>query len=199
MSLRDDRSTARESWRDLVARIRAGDEAAFESMFRAYYDPLCRHVAPYLGSRDAAEDAVQGGFVHIWEDRARWVVSDLGHYLYAAVRRRAISQVRRTAVRRRAAPLLVLEETGGAGRALPDAEFDAEELRRRLERVLDTLPPRTRAAFLLSRGEGLSYHQVAARMAISQKTVGVHIGGHPRACETPCPPRPGSKASWPGR
>jgi len=104
------------------------------------------------------------------------VVSDLGHYLYAAVRRRAISQVRRTAVRRRAAPLLVLEETGGAGRALPDAEFDAEELRRRLERVLDTLPPRTRAAFLLSRGEGLSYHQVAARMAISQKTVGVHIG-----------------------
>ena|SRR5437763_1226024 len=176
MALPDDRSTSRESRHDLVARIRAGDEAAFESMFRAYYDPLCRHVAPYLGSRDAAEDAVQGVFVHIWEDRARWVVSDLGHYLYAAVRRRAISQVRRTAVRRRAAPLLVLEETGGAGRALPDAEFDAEELRRRLERVLDTLPPRTRAAFLLSRGEGLSYHQVAARMAISQKTVGVHIG-----------------------
>ena len=176
MALPDDRSTSRESRHDLVARIRAGDEAAFESMFRAYYDPLCRHVAPYLGSRDAAEDAVQGVFVHIWEDRARWVVSDLGHYLYAAVRRRAISQVRRTAVRRRAAPLLVLEETGGAGRVLPDAEFDAEELRRRLERVLDTLPPRTRAAFLLSRGEGLSYHQVAARMAISQKTVGVHIG-----------------------
>src|SRR2546430_6751150 len=62
MPLRDDRSTARESWRDLVARIRAGDEAAFEAMFRAYYDPLCRHVAPYLGSRDAAEDAVQGLF-----------------------------------------------------------------------------------------------------------------------------------------
>src|SRR5881394_3449437 len=86
MSLRDDRSTACESWRDLVARIRAGDEAAFEAMFRAYYDPLCRHVAPYLGSRDAAEDAVQGLFVRIWEDRARWVVSDLGHYLYTAVR-----------------------------------------------------------------------------------------------------------------
>src|SRR5256885_8799332 len=102
MPLRDDRSTARESWRDLVARIRAGDEAAFEAMFRAYYDPLCRHVASYVGSRDAAEDAVQGLFVRIWEDRARWVVSDLGHYLYTAVRRRAISQVRRLAVQRRA-------------------------------------------------------------------------------------------------
>jgi len=191
MPLRDDRSTPGESWRDLVARIRAGDEAAFEAMFRAYYDPLCRHVAPYLGSRDAAEDAVQGLFVRIWEDRARWVVSDLGHYLYTAVRRRAISQVRRIAVQRRAAPLLVLEEIGGAGRALPDAEFDAEELWRRLERVLDTLAPRTRAAFVLSRREGLSYQQVAARMAISPKTVGVHIGRALAALRNTLPPSVG--------
>ena len=191
MPLGDDRSTARESWRDLVARIRAGDEVAFEAMFRAYYDPLCRHVAPYLGSRDAAEDAVQGLFVRIWEDRARWVVSDLGHYLYTAVRRRAISQVRRLAVQRRAAPLLVLEEIGGAGRALPDAEFDAEELWRRLERVLDTLAPRTRAAFVLSRREGLSYQQVAARMAISPKTVGVHIGRALAALRNTLPPSVG--------
>jgi len=191
MALRDDRSTPRESWRDLVARIRAGDEAAFEAMFRAYYDPLCRHVAPYLGSRDAAEDAVQGLFVRIWEDRARWVVSDLGHYLYTAVRRRAISQVRRIAVQRRAAPLLVLEEIGGAGRALPDAEFDAEELWRRLERALDTLAPRTRAAFVLSRREGLSYQQVAARMAISPKTVGVHIARALAALRNTLPPSVG--------
>ena len=191
MALSDDRSTPRESWRDLVGRIRAGDEAAFEAMFRAYYDPLCRHVAPYLGSRDAAEDAVQGLFVRIWEDRARWVVSDLGHYLYTAVRRRAISQVRRLAVQRRAAPLLVLEEIGGAGRALPDAEFDAEELWRRLERALDTLAPRTRAAFVLSRREGLSYQQVAARMAISPKTVGVHIARALAALRNTLPPSVG--------
>ncbi len=176
MALHDDRPAARAPGHDLVARIRAGDEAAFEAMFRAYYGPLCRYVAAYLGSRDAAEDAVQGLFVRIWEDRARWVVSDLGHYLYTAVRRRAISQVRRIAVQRRAAPLLVLADIGGTGGPPPDAEFEAEELWRRLERALDTLPPRTRAAFALSRREGLSYHEVAARMAISPKTVGVHIG-----------------------
>src|SRR2546427_13307097 len=100
-------SASRVPSHDWTERIRAGDEAAFEAMFRTYYDRLCRYVAPYLGSRDAAEDAVQGVFVRIWEDRARWAVSDLPHYLYAAVRRRAISQIRRTAVRRRAAPLLI--------------------------------------------------------------------------------------------
>src|SRR5438477_12354737 len=125
MALHDDRPAARAPGHDLVARIRAGDEAAFEAMFRAYYDPLCRYVAAYLGSRDAAEDAVQGVFARLWEDRAHWAVGEVRHYLYAAVRRRAISQIRRMAVQRRAAPLL-LEESGGAGRASADAEFEAE-------------------------------------------------------------------------
>ncbi len=142
-------------------------------MFRTHYDGLCRYVATYLGSRDAAEDVVQGVFARIWEDRTHWVVSDLQHYLYTAVRRRAMSQFRRAAVRRRAAPLLALE---GTANAQPDAEFEAEELWQRLERALTALPPRTRAAFVLSRHEGLSYAEVASRMAISQKTIGVHIG-----------------------
>ena len=156
-------------------RIRAGDEVAFEAMFRTHYDGLCRYVATYLGSRDTAEDVVQGVFARIWEDRAHWVVSDLPHYLYAAVRRRAMSQFRRAAVRRRAVPLLELEGAAGAAAVPPDADFEAEELRQRLERALTALPPRTRAAFLLSRREGLSYTEVASRMAISPKTIGVHI------------------------
>ncbi len=160
---------------DWIPRIRAGDEAAFEAMFRAYYDPLCRHAAGYLGSRDAAEDVVQGVFESVWRDRARWAVRDVQHYLYAAVRRRAVSEFRHTAVRRRAAPFLKEE---AAGHTIPaaDAEFDAAELRQRLARALATLPPRTRAAFELNRGAGLSYADVASRMAISPKTVGVHIG-----------------------
>src|SRR5437867_2464035 len=96
---------------DWIARIRAGDESAFERLFRKYYDPLCRHVAGYLGNRDAAEDVVQGVFARIWDDRAHWAVRDLRHYLYAAVSRGALSQHRRAAVRRPAAPLLM--QAGG--------------------------------------------------------------------------------------
>jgi len=39
---------------DWTDRIRAGDEAAFEAMFRMYYDGLCHYVATYLGGRDIA-------------------------------------------------------------------------------------------------------------------------------------------------
>ncbi|HMH82440.1 MAG TPA: RNA polymerase sigma-70 factor [Gemmatimonadales bacterium] len=166
-----DQSASPHEW---VARIRAGDEAAFEAMFRAHYAGLCRSIATYLGSRDSAEDVVQGVFARIWDGRALWVVRDLEHYLYAAVRRRAMSEFRRAAVRRRAAPLLALDGAGAFARP-PDADFEAEELRRRLERALSALPPRTRTAFVLSRREGLSYAEVASRMAISPKTIGVHI------------------------
>src|SRR2546422_7528779 len=120
------------SSRDWQARIRTGDEAAFEAMFRTHYDRLCRYVATYLGSRDTAEDVVQGVFARIWEDRAHWVVGDPQPYLYAAVRRRAMSQFRRAAVRRRAVPLLAIDAAAGTAAAPPDAEFEAEELRRRL-------------------------------------------------------------------
>jgi RNA polymerase sigma-70 factor (ECF subfamily) len=161
---------------DWIARIRGGDEAAFERMFRAYYDPLCRHVVGYLGNRDAADDVVQGVFARIWDNRAHWVVRDLHHYLYAAVSRGALSYYRWVAVRRRAAPLLTLEAASHAAPAPADVEFEAAELRRRLERAIAALPPRTRAAFVLSRGQGLSYGEVASQMGISPKTVGVHIG-----------------------
>jgi len=162
--------------RDWVARVRAGDQAAFEAMFRAHYDGLCRSVASYLGSRDAAEDVVQGVFVRLWRDRAEWAVTNLRHYLYTAVRRSATSHFRHVAVRRRAAPVLALETIDRTELTSADGEFEAEELRHRVERALAGLPPRTREAFVLSRGEGLSYNEVAVRMAISPKTVGVHIG-----------------------
>ncbi len=162
--------------RELVARIRAGDDRALETIFKAYYDRLCRYVAGYLGSRDAAEDVVQGVFVRVWEERAHWdVQGSVQAYLYGAARRRAVSYLRHRAVRRRTAPALVLETAAQVDAPSTEAAFEAEELRARLERALATLPPRTREAFVLSRGEGLSYDEVALRMGISPKTVGVHI------------------------
>src|SRR5256885_10245168 len=169
MASHDDRSASYGSPHDLVARIRVGDEAAFEAIFRAHYDALCRYIAPYLGSRDAAEDAVQGVFVRIWEDRARCVVRDLRHYLYAAVRRRAISQVRRSAVRRRAAPLLI-DEIGGANGPPPDADFDAAELWRGPQGALDMGPPRPRPGFVVGRPPGFSYHAGARRVGLFPTT-----------------------------
>ena len=158
-----------------VESIRTGDVPAFERLFRTYYDRLCRSVAAYVGDRDATEDVVQAVFARIWEDRAHWMARDLEHYLFAAVRRRAISVLRHASVSLRTGPLLALDHAARAGVGGADEEFEAWELRRRFERAIAALPPRTREAFVLSRSEGLSYDEVALRMRISPKTVGVHV------------------------
>jgi RNA polymerase sigma-70 factor (family 1) len=145
-------------------------------MFKVYYDPLCRYVARYVGSRDVAEDVVEDVFVWIWQERERWEVRGPLHpYLFAAARCRAINHLRHDAVRDRAAPRLSLDPTYFADPAPADAVAEAEELRHRVDRTLAALPPRMREAFVLSRDEGLSYDEVAFRMGISVKTVGVHI------------------------
>ena len=47
---------------DLVARIRAGDEQAFESVFRDHYDGLCRFAARIVDWVDNDNEVRQGGF-----------------------------------------------------------------------------------------------------------------------------------------
>ena len=159
----------------LFARMRAGDVRAFETIFRNHYDTLCHAVAGFLGDRDAVEDVVHSVFATLWAERDRLEApGSLASYLHVAVRRRAVDQMRRESVRRRAAPLLMLDSNGGEPSA--ESTFDAEVLRHRFARAVAALPPRTREAFILSRREGLSYDEIALRMGISIKTVGVHIG-----------------------
>src|SRR5439155_10026505 len=79
----------------LVARIRAGDERAFELAYDRYSAPLlafCRHM---LGSREEAEDALQRVFV----SAHRRLCSDdrpvrLKPWLYAIARNRCLSMLR---------------------------------------------------------------------------------------------------------
>jgi RNA polymerase sigma factor (sigma-70 family) len=128
------------------ARIQAGDERAFEAMFRAYYDELYRYVLVVLGSREPAEDVVQGVFARIWRDRGTWELrGPLRYYLFVAARCGAISELRREAVRRRAAPGLGVQAASRLDAPSIDAEFEAEEMRRRSAH--SDLDPSSRGGF----------------------------------------------------
>lgn len=158
--------------RELVARVRAGDQAAFTAMYAEYCDALCRSVDRLLGSREMAEDVVHTVFMQIWEHRAAWrITGSIRSYVFAAVRYGALKQLRRDANSRTIPLARGVEPCSDAA----DAEFEAEELRRQFMRVLATLPPRTREVFILTRRDGLSYDEVALRMGISIKTVGAHV------------------------
>ncbi len=55
---------------DLIARVQAGDQAAFETIFDCYAAKLIAFARARLQSRELAEEVVQGLFFAIWH---RWV------------------------------------------------------------------------------------------------------------------------------
>src|SRR5687767_3342900 len=76
-----------EAW---LRRIRIGDDSAFESMFREYYDPLTRFAASYLHDADAASGIVSDVFLAVWDRRSSWIPEQgVAAYLFGAVRNRA--------------------------------------------------------------------------------------------------------------
>src|SRR5436190_13134698 len=92
-------SPADRTW---IARIRAGDPDALDAVFRSYYAELCAFAYRYTRARAQAEDLVHDVFAQIWAEREHWQVREsLKAYLYAAVRNRAVSALRREIVERR--------------------------------------------------------------------------------------------------
>src|SRR5690349_5507253 len=79
----------------LVARVRAGDEAAFQELFFRYYRQLYTFVFGYIRSRSMAEDVVQDLLLSVWRQRADWHIrSSLRTYLFGAARNRALNLAR---------------------------------------------------------------------------------------------------------
>lgn len=163
---------------DLLARIAAGDEAAFQWLFREWYTRLAEHAWRLLGERDAAEDAAQEVFVALWRGRERLPEAGaLAGYLHRAVRNRALNQLR-------ARKGEVADPDGQMVPAVdPDAprRLEEEQLADQLAVALATLPPRTREVFLLSRDQGLTYAAIALTLGISVKTVETLMGRAIRA------------------
>ncbi len=158
----------------LLAALRAGDDAAFERFFRAWYPGLADYALRILGAPDLAEDAVQEVMVEVWKRReALPDAASLPAWLHRSVRNRALNQLR---FRQRVA--------GGDPEDLPGQQIAPAAPRRLLKAELATalgqaigdLPPRTREIFILSREQGLTYPAIAETLGISVKTVETLMG-----------------------
>jgi RNA polymerase sigma-70 factor, ECF subfamily len=158
-----------------VERIRAGDEAAFEALFRALAPGLCALVTRYVRSRQVAEELVQDLFFDLWTRRAQLVIEQaLTSYLYIAARNRALNYVKRE---QRVVPW----SAAAAGRAPDDADPaapDESELLDALELqdAIEHLPARCRLIFTLNRQQDMTYGEIATSLGLSIKTVETQMG-----------------------
>jgi RNA polymerase sigma-70 factor, ECF subfamily len=165
---------------DLVARVRGGDERAFEALFRAHAGPLCRLAFHYLSSVAMAEEVVQDVLLRVWEGRATLPVSEnLPGYLRVAVRNRALDTMKaaRSAARvHKASQAADYRVPVGMGQPARSPFEDAEhhELAAALRQAIERLPARCRLVFVLRWESHLSYTEIAEHLDISVKAVERH-------------------------
>jgi RNA polymerase sigma factor (sigma-70 family) len=162
------RSLRRVGDERLVARVRAGDDDAFEAIYDRYYRGLlafCRHM---LGSRHEAEDALQHSFASAYRALRRDdAVVDLRPWLYTIARNRCLSALR---ARREELDVDRLELERGSFDGLP-AQIQVRAELRDLVEELQRLPEDQRAALVLFELGDHSHDEIAAVLGVRREKV----------------------------
>jgi RNA polymerase sigma-70 factor (ECF subfamily) len=152
---------------ELLDRLRRGDVAAFEELYRQESDRMKSVAHHLLGSAQDAEDAVQEAFLKIYRGAktfrggaafSTWAFRVVVNTCYDALRRRR--------TRPAGSPL----ETPDGREVLPAAPASDHPLRLALEKSVARLNPKHRAVFLLFEVEGFSHGEIARILGIPEGT-----------------------------
>lgn len=155
----------------IVARVVAGDTAAFERLVRRHNQRMFRAARAILKNDDEAEDAMQeayvSAFAHLTQfgGRARFST-----WLVRIAVYEALGRLRRDK-RLTSLDEATLEDEPMARTRDPEEAASDLELRELLEASVDTLPVGFRTVFVMRAVEGLSVGETAEALAIPEETV----------------------------
>lgn len=160
---------------ELFKKVKLGDEKAFESLFKFYYQRLCHYATSILDDMDEAEEVVQQVFINIWDKREQvYIETSIQSYLYRAVNNYCLNKIKQRKVygwhhnEFKKETSDSVESTGQA--------VISNELRTSIMDAVDLLPEQCKLVFQLSRFEGMKHKEIADELQISTKTVENHIG-----------------------
>ena len=154
--------------------IKDGNIKAFESLFRSYYEPLCRYACQFVDDMDTAEEIVQDLFYILWKEReSLQIFTSVNGYLYRSVKNKSLQHLEQEKVRE--AYRQMYAENTAIETSTPQEELEYKELEQQMRQALERLPERRQKIFQMHRIEGKKYHEIAQELQISIKTVEVEI------------------------
>jgi RNA polymerase sigma-70 factor (ECF subfamily) len=163
---------------EIVARVRAGDDRALETLFRAHYSALCNFATRYVRRDALAEELVQDLFADLWARRHGWYVrGSVRSYLFAAVRNRALNLRKREAVEQDWEHDEAIADVRELHRPpeTADEAIERADLRARLDAALHSLPERCRLVMHLRWREQMRHAEIASVMGITVKGVEIQL------------------------
>ncbi|SEG27335.1 RNA polymerase sigma factor [Sphingobacterium lactis] len=166
---------------DLVLRIRNSDYIAFEEFHKRFYDSLYRLAIRKIGNAEETYDLLQDMFIEIWEKREEF---EMNNALEAYMRNRLWFKIG-SYFRKKGFQDKHIQKFTEFLQSQEHQQFNEQEVQEiqhqydlimeRIAEVIETMPEKMKAVFILSKEEQLSVQAIADKLDISPKTVKNHL------------------------
>ncbi len=159
---------------ELAFRISKGDRAAFDIVFRRYYQGLVIYAFRFIMEESSAEEIVQDFFVNLWEKRSNLVFTDsIKSYFFTSVKNRCFNYLKRRKIEMEV--IEKLKSVSEQSLLFDQDVYVASELQEKIIQAVNALPERCREVFIMSRFKGMKNDEIAQELNLSKRTVETHI------------------------
>ncbi len=158
----------------VVNELSKDNESSLEELFNYYYPRLFNFSKSFLKIEDGIDDILQEVFVKIWQKRKSIKNSaTFNSYIFTITRNLLLNELRSRLnnknIKEEVRKLSIASEYS----LLEKIEY--QDLKEKVDNIVNELPSRQKEIFKLSRTEGLSHKEIAEKLKISTKTVEYHI------------------------
>lgn len=160
--------------KELIVRLKEGDQTAFELLFHFYYPGLVMYSTQFTTDRMEAEEIVQDFFVRVWQKHHQVIPSDsLKNYLFSSVKNGSLNYLKHKKIEEKyIRQMEVLSEH----HLVYDPDlYVVSELQEKIKSTIELLPEKCREIFILSRIRGKNNEEIATELNISKRTVETQI------------------------
>ena len=151
-----------------LALLGKDDVRAIDILYEEHYDTVVRIAFNVVDDIEVAKDIVQELFLNVWLKRHHLSIKNpLANYLAKAVTNRCLNYLRDNYRSPRIYRHLVIKTEKNAG----EESLEQGDLERLVQLSVDSLPPKCKLIFNLSRSREMSYNEIASYLGISKKAV----------------------------
>ena len=161
---------------ELMLLFREGSREAFEELFSRHHRAVVRFAWRMTGDPSSAEEAAQEIFLRIARAAPTYhPTAKFTTWMYTVARRTTLNYLRDTKKDGGAEDVVYPLHLPGPDDRNPEQVVWEAQLTERFRAALGELPEGHRAAFVLNRGAGLSYGEVAQVLGITVQAVKTRI------------------------
>ncbi|MEO7311867.1 MAG: RNA polymerase sigma-70 factor [Chitinophagaceae bacterium] len=149
-----------------------GDSGAFRQLFLLLAAPLRQFAYTIIHSKEKAEEIVEDVFVNIWQHRnTLGDVKNLRVYLYVATKNTALNYLRKMSGQPHHDVIEYAHVEIADDDPNPEQILITSQMRRRIDEVIQQLPPKCKLIFKMAKEDRLRYREIADILNITVKTI----------------------------